>query len=168
MQGTIEAAKKSKSGKTLGLKIDGTWYITKEWELEGCVNQMISFIPAIDTYMEKEQRWINEYELIGGAAPEGGVPGVAAPPAPSPTAASTRREHNRGRPDANDTAVENQLLLRFVGHGLSARVDQSESVEGLAKVLYKIGKDILSGRFDAITTADSPREPGEDDDGPPY
>lgn len=146
MIGTIDKARKSKSGKTLGLQINGVWYMTKEWELQGMVGKSIEFEPAIDMYMGKEQRWVNEYQMAGGQPP---VPGASAPAA--------------SHPHPVDLAV-NALLLSFVGQVLSGN---QGDMENRAKQAYKVGKDILNGRYDAVTTAAPPEYPEKNQDAPP-
>ena len=78
MRGVIEQAKHSKSGKSLGVLIQGTWYTTKHWGLEGKVGQEIVFDPK--TLPMKDGgtiQTINEYTLANEPAP---TPAAAPPP----------------------------------------------------------------------------------------
>ena len=62
MIGTIQQANKSKSGKTLSIQVDGTWYTSKNWELEQAVNRRIIFDPSTQTFPDGASiQWLNDY-----------------------------------------------------------------------------------------------------------
>jgi len=63
MQGQIESASKSKSGKVVNVKIGGQFYITKNWEFQNMVGQSITFDPSLSK--DGQTTWINEYGVVG-------------------------------------------------------------------------------------------------------
>ena len=65
MIGIIESTNKAQSGKTLGVKIGGEWYTTKEWELANLVGKEIEFEPEPSEWKGKIMYWINKYSLNG-------------------------------------------------------------------------------------------------------
>ena len=68
MQGTIEAVKKSTSGKSLGVLIGGTWYSTKNWELEGMQGKSITFQTSVQEFSGGGQcHWLNDYTVDGAS-----------------------------------------------------------------------------------------------------
>ena len=140
--GRIEEARKSQSGKTLGVKINGKWYSTKLWEMENMVGETITITDhSMQEWNGKTIHWLNEYEVSTDQ-----VPGVAA---------SAAREHNRGRPDANDNYTESVLLLRFIGQcftGYPFQTTDMAAVRSRAKMLYELGQDILSGEILTVET----------------
>jgi len=62
MMGQIEAVNRSKTGKTLGVKIGDKWYTTKSWELENSVGKTIIFEPSTSEFNGQTMYWINEYQ----------------------------------------------------------------------------------------------------------
>jgi len=65
MIGIIESTNKSQSGKTLGVKIGGTYYTTKNWELADMVGKEIVFEPDASDFNGKTMYWLNEYSVSG-------------------------------------------------------------------------------------------------------
>jgi hypothetical protein len=63
--GIIESTNKSQSGKTLGVKIGGTYYTTKNWELADMVGKEIVFEPEASEFNGKTMYWLNEYSVSG-------------------------------------------------------------------------------------------------------
>ena len=62
MIGTIQQANKSKSGKTLSIQVDNTWYSSKEWELEQAVGRRIIFEPSSQAFPDGGScQWLNDY-----------------------------------------------------------------------------------------------------------
>ncbi len=62
MIGTIQKANKSKSGKTISIQVDGTWYTSKNWELESAINRRIIFEPSPQTFPDGTTiQWLNDY-----------------------------------------------------------------------------------------------------------
>ena len=64
MMGRIEEVRDSKSGKTLSVKVGGTWYTTKNWEFRNMIGHEIVFEGAPWTPPDggKPIIWINEYQ----------------------------------------------------------------------------------------------------------
>jgi len=67
MQGKIEAVNRSKSGKTLGVKVGEVWYTSKNWELENKVGASITFEPAASEFNGKTMWWLNDYVEVGSS-----------------------------------------------------------------------------------------------------
>ena len=62
MIGTIQKANKSKSGKTLSIQINGAWYTSKSWELEGAVGKTVIFEPSTQSFPDGSSiQWLNDY-----------------------------------------------------------------------------------------------------------
>ena len=156
--GTIQETKRSQSGKSLGVKLNGKWYSTKIWELEHMTGTEITVTDdSTQEWNGKTIHWINEYTQL----PTDQVPGVAhqrsatSATSATPVAASAAREHNRGRPDAADNYTENVLILRFIGHcfaGYPFQTTDTVQVRSRAKMLYELGQDILSGKITETET----------------
>lgn len=150
----IEEARRSQSGKTLGVKLNGRWFQTKHWELEHMVGETIEITDSsMSEWQGKSIYWLNEYVTAGTDEAPPGVP--KAPP----VAASAAREHNRGRPDAADNYTENVLLLRFVGQcfsGYPFQTTDEAMVRSRARMLYKLGQDVLSGKITETETGPRP------------
>ena len=68
MIGAIESAGKSKSGKTLSVKVLGAYYSSKNWELESMVGKEIVFEPSPQVFPDGTSiQWLNEYSVSGEA-----------------------------------------------------------------------------------------------------
>ncbi len=62
MIGAIQQTKKSNTGKTLGVLVDGSWYTSKNWELEQAVGKRIIFEPSTQTLPAGATiQWLNDY-----------------------------------------------------------------------------------------------------------
>ncbi len=62
MIGTIQQTKKSNTGKTIGVLVDGSWYTSKNWELEQAVNRRIIFEPSTQSFNDGASiQWLNDY-----------------------------------------------------------------------------------------------------------
>ena len=61
--GTIQQAKRSQSGQTLSIQVDGQWYTSKNWELEQAVNRRIIFEPSHSPASGNfpAMNWLNDY-----------------------------------------------------------------------------------------------------------
>ena len=72
MIGAIESAGKSKSGKTLSVKVNGQYFSSKNWELESMVGKEVVFEPSPQVFPDGTSiQWLNEYS-VSGAAPAAG------------------------------------------------------------------------------------------------
>ena len=70
MQGQIQVARKSKSGKNLSVQVGGVWYVSKCWEFENMVGQEITFEPSTQNFPDGGSiTWINEYGVTAGTTP---------------------------------------------------------------------------------------------------
>ena len=66
MIGAIESAQKSKSGKTLSVKVCGNYYSSKNWELESMVGKEVTFEPSPQNFPDGTSiQWLNEYSVSG-------------------------------------------------------------------------------------------------------
>ena len=65
MIGIIESTSKSQSGKTLGVKIGGKYYTTKNWELADLTGKEIVFEPEPSEFNGKTMYWLNDYSVSG-------------------------------------------------------------------------------------------------------
>ena len=65
MQGIIQAANASKSGKTLRVQVNGQWYSTKHWELQNMVGQEITAQVSQSDFQGTPMHWLNDYTVVG-------------------------------------------------------------------------------------------------------
>ena len=86
VSGVIEHAKMSQSGKSLGIKVNGNWYSTREFHWQGQVGANVSFI-ARPQYFDGggSITWANDIVLSGAPGPQSSAP-PPQPQAPSPQA----------------------------------------------------------------------------------
>lgn len=160
----IEEARQSQSGKTLGVKLNGRWFQTKHWELAQMVGETIEITDESNSeWNGKTIYWLNEY-VAAGTDSEDAPPGItreqehrgsmAAAMAPTQSA-SAARETNKGRPDQSDNYTKNVLLLRFLGQcfsGYPFQTTDEAMVRSRARMLYRLGEDILSGKITETET----------------
>ena len=72
MIGIIESASKSKSGKTLSVKVNGQYFSSKNWELESMVGKEVVFEPSPQNFPDGSSiQWLNEYSVSGAAGAAG-------------------------------------------------------------------------------------------------
>ena len=64
-QGQIQKVNQSKSGKTLGVQINGQWYSTKHFELQNHVGETITFQTSESEFNGTVMHWLNDYTLAG-------------------------------------------------------------------------------------------------------
>ena len=68
MQGQIQQANPSKSGKTLSVQIGGQWYTSKHFELQNMVGQEITFTSSVQEFPDGGScTWLNDYSASGAA-----------------------------------------------------------------------------------------------------
>lgn len=157
--GTIEAARPSKSGKTLGVKVGGKWYSTSEWDLQNHIGETITITDVNEAPLPDggSITYLNAYTLGAGHDPsENWMPGEI-------KAARAARENNQGRPDANDDYTKNVLLLRFIGQCLQSFQWQTSDLvvaQTRARQCYELGESILDGSIATpVTTRATPQTP---------
>ena len=82
----IDLKKMSQSGKSLGIKVGGNWYSTREFNWQGQVGANISFI-ARPQYFDGggSITWANDIVLANAPGPQSSAP-PPQPQAPSPQA----------------------------------------------------------------------------------
>lgn len=68
VQGQIEEAKRSQSGKTVGVKIGGKWYSSKDFKLESMVGSVISGFGSDSDFNGKTMHWLNAYTVDAAPA----------------------------------------------------------------------------------------------------
>jgi hypothetical protein len=68
MQGIIKATRWAKSGNSLGVLINDTWYRTKNKELDGRTTLEIIFEPSPQKFDDGGvMYWINDYQEVGAS-----------------------------------------------------------------------------------------------------
>lgn len=151
VEGRIEEVRKSKSGRSLGIKVDGNWYLSKQWTLENAVGKDIEFEPSpMHTDDGNTLYWLNDdYVLLNDD-------GSPAPPPAKKASPAKAEDHRQGYIEGKFT--ENVLLLKFVGQTLSGLQWQPTDETGMhmrAQIAYRIGKRILDGSI--LTAETAPR-----------
>lgn len=131
--GTIEETRMAQSRKSLAVKVGGKWYRTKLWELENMQGEQITLTDwSTSSFEGKTVYWINEYMV-------GVNPDMAAPPQAAPTQSSGQQ------------LTDNAELLAFIGQcfaGYPFNTTDAVAVRTRAQMLYRLGKDILSGAIE--------------------
>ena len=99
MQGKIERAQRSKSGKSLRILVNDQWYSTDNWALEQAIGRTVQFNVGTSEYMGNTVFWANDAELVIGhnepmaSAPAPNVPAASPQPQPqSPTGTGRERD----------------------------------------------------------------------------
>lgn len=85
VSGVIEDAKVSGSGKSLGIKVNGKWYSTKEFHWQGQIGQQVSFMGNYQSFGDGGITWANDIVLTNAPGPNSMAP-PPQPSAPSPQA----------------------------------------------------------------------------------
>ena len=154
MRGKIEQVQKSKSGKTLGVRIGEVWYSSKNWELEGMANEMIEFEVSLSEFNGNTIKWINEYRAVDNSPdPNNPVHSSAnSRPAGVPAAAPTGRDPSAYLP------MTSNLVAHAIAAGLITKPDQ---IESWAAAAFSAAKQ----RLEPTQVGDSGSE-GFDDDIP--
>ena len=83
VSGIIQDAKMSQSGKSLGIKVNGKWYSTKEFHWQGQVGKNVSFIGNYQSFGDGGVTWANDIVLADAPGPNSSAP-PQAPQAPPP------------------------------------------------------------------------------------
>jgi hypothetical protein len=152
VKGQIEETKVAKSGKTLGVLVNGKWYRTKEFHLEHEVGSTIDFDVTTSSLPDgKPLYWIGDYHLTENEyAPPPDVPRET-----PPVAETTRREQARYPDDEAAAYQENAMLMRFIGQcfaGYPFQTTDEAHIRYRTQMLYRLGKDILSGKIADVET----------------
>ena len=155
MRGKIEAAKKSQSGKTLGILLGETWYSTKNWELEGMVNTMIEFETSSTDYQGKTIWWLNDYRVVDNTPTQPQQSSAASAPvgAPAPV------QHN-----ARDPQVYMPMTSNLVAHAIaSGCIKSPDAIHAWTVAAFAAAKSCLEP-----TAQSSGGMPAEFDDDIPF
>lgn len=146
--GKIEAARPSKSGKTLGIKVGGKWYSTDMWEMQEMVGETITITEHnhVDFEGGGGMTYLNAYELGAGKQ-------EYQPPTLTPM----------GGPALGDNA----RLLDFVGRcmmGFPWQTSDLVVAKTRMQQCYELGQKILDGSI--MTPETAPRRRAANDDPP--
>lgn len=147
VKGKIEATKLAKSGKSLGVKVGDTWYRTKEFRLEHEVGSVIDFDVRTSSLPDGTTLyWIGDYQMVGHS--------VMPPPKNDLEVQQNRLLRIHDVPSDTDF-TPNLALLDFVGRcfaGYSFQTTDEAHIRYRARMLYLMGKDILSGEIEKVET----------------
>lgn len=88
MQGTIQQAQMSKSGKTLRILVNDQWYSTSNFALQNAVGRNIQFEVGTSEYQGNVIYWANDAELVTNVAPN--IPAATPQAAPSSPTGTVR------------------------------------------------------------------------------
>jgi len=78
MRGIVTAIKPSKSGKSMGVNIDDTWYSCKDFRIENMKDTEIEFTSSVQTFDDGGSiNWINEYKPVTGSPVHAATNGAA-------------------------------------------------------------------------------------------
>lgn len=138
MQGIIAQAQKSKSGKTLRIRVGEQWYSTNNFALESAVGRNVQFEVGTSEYQGNVIYWANDAELVTDVGAPQPPQGVAPPPsaaAPSNVAAT----------------VEPMALMPFtsntVAHAIQAGlITKPEEIHAWASKAFNTAKSLVTGK----------------------
>ena len=82
--GTIDETKMSSSGKTLGLKVAGKWYSTKEFHWQSQVGKHITFVGSYVAIGDGGMTWANDILMAHASEPPSSPASNPAAYAPTP------------------------------------------------------------------------------------
>ena len=100
MQGVIEQAQMSKSGKTLRIKVGDVWYSTNNFALQSAIGRTVQFEVGTSSYQGNTIMWANDAELVMGtndhvaSAPAPNIPAASPQPQPSQSPTGTERDRD--------------------------------------------------------------------------
>jgi len=158
MQGFIQQARPSKSGKTLSVQINNVWYTTKSPELERMVGQAITFESSVQEFPDGGScTWLNDYTIDNAPAqptPSGQafdiamqqVPAQTGPPQ-SPQYDQQRRIQASGQPppmgssqppQAQSQAVNKDALIGALALTKSVSGSKEQVWEGFVYFYHKM------------------------------
>ena len=106
MLGQIEAVNRSQSGKSLGVQVQGTWYTTKDFSLEGAVGRSIIFEPTTTPPKGNfpAMNWLNDYQFDNASSTPSGQAFDAA-----------HKANGQGRPDKESVIGAMALVKATTG-----------------------------------------------------
>lgn len=170
VSGVIEDAKMSQSGKSLGLKVGGKWYSTKEFHWQSQIGQQVSFIGNYQSFGDGGVTWANDIVLSNAPGPNS-----MAPP-PQPSAPSARAQgysppasySGGGQQPASPAAMAYMpFVSNTVAHAIQAGVIKSpEEIYAWAQKAFDTAKNLVEGR--QRVTAELPAHSDDFDDDIPF
>ena len=154
MRGKIEEARRSQSGKTVGLRIGSRWYQTKQFEMENCVGCLIEFADSASDYKGKTMYWANDAVVVEHDAqePKGPDPRIAAglganTPLP-PTYPSNPPPTNE-----RDAMVYLPMTSNVVAHAIAAGViTEPKQISAWAQAAFLAAKGVVEPLVIRINT----------------
>ena len=153
--GKIEVARPSKSGKTLGVKVNAKWFSTDLWELQNMVGETITITESNTVPMSDggSLTYLNAYTT-------GDVSHV---PAARPAATTEVT-------DTDKVSYVSELLLEFVGRCMAGYPYQQAddvAIRMRCKKLYELGQEILTGTITNVETGPRTKNAPPPPDYPP-
>ena len=150
--GNIQAAQKSKSGKTVRLQVNDRWYSSKDFSLESRVGYSITFDPTSSEYPKGSGEliwWLNDYTFTESSAPR---PSTQAPTSPTPPTPPTPPIHP-------DNISYLPMTSNVVAHAITAGLITSPTdISNWARAAFSAAKNLVAHK-----------EPGDDfDDDIPF
>ncbi len=140
VSGVIEEAKQSKSGKTMGIKVGGKWYHTKEFHWQGQVGKHVAFVSSYQAIGDGGMTWANDIVFSGSE----GAPSQQTPP--------PRGQHDDGqqtvpvnttRPDAMSYLP---MTSNVVAHAIAAGVITEPShIRTWAQAAFDAARTVVEG-----------------------
>lgn len=137
--GQITEAKMSKSGKTLGLKVNGQWYSTKDFHWQAQVGQNVQFESAYQPIGDGGITWANNI-----AFHQGGPSGPATPTRPSAPVAKKQAERTLA-----DITYLLPITSNTVAHAIQAGlIEKPNDVKAWARAAFESAKALCEGQQD--------------------
>ncbi len=108
--GRIDSANRSKSGKSTSVKINGQYFLSKDFALENLVGATISGTCSDSEYNGKVMHWLNAYTVDSGA---GGIPPAVSRGTPQ-TASQAPQDTLSGR---DFLPMTSNIVAHLIAHG---------------------------------------------------
>ena len=150
VSGIIQEAKPSKSGKTLGIKVNGQWYSTKDFFWQGHVGESVSFIASFQPIGDGGMTWANNMALAGAADVSGQFQASTGPAQMPPTASMPTGGGNVQSSPPPAKSVDPMQFMPFtsntVAHAIQAGLikDPSQIFEW-ASMAFNTAKNLVEG-----------------------
>ena len=145
MQGIIQKAQPSKSGKTLGVQIAGQWYSTKAFEMQNMVGQSITFETSTSEFNGTTMHWLNDYTVDSASSTPSGQAFDAAHAAATTPQAPNQATQPAGVP-RKDPMAYLPMTSNVVAHAIaSGFIDNPDKIAAWARAAFAAAKGVVEG-----------------------
>ncbi len=118
--GAIQEAKMSKSGKTLGIMVNGDWYYTKQFHWQSQIGVNITFKGSYVSVGDGGMTWANDIVMTDAPGPQSQAPSNydQAPTPPIQNAAPQPPATSQQSPPQRDPVIYLPMTSNLVAHAI--------------------------------------------------